>query len=84
MAASWLIKGRVRGHPRPLRAGEDSETICARDLLDDRFIGRIVQTPGHRGYLRSAQRTAKGGIHVCTASGVAVYPPDQPFRAWGP
>jgi len=83
MAASYLIEGRVYAFPRARRSGEQVLTVAA-DALSTAEHGRIVQTPGHRGYLRSTELTAKGNVHVATTSGVAVYPPNQPFSVWGP
>jgi len=84
MAASWLIVGRERGVPRARRAGEAVDRIVAAELLiGSEYVGRIIQTPGHRGYFRNAQR-ADSGVYVCTASGVSTYPPDTPFLVWGP
>lgn len=85
MAASWLIDGRERGHPRARRGDELSTAVSAADLVDTRHRGRIVQTPGHRGYLRSAQWTEdRRGVHVSTATGVATYLPGHRFLVWGP
>lgn len=86
MAANWLIQGRERGVPRAANKDDFVQALRADDLLDrDRFFGRIIQTIGHRGYFRSAQRLdTSGGIHVATATGAAVYPPYQSFHAWGP
>lgn len=83
-AASWLIRGRERGVPRARRATEPAQRVSAAELPGGEDYGRIVQTLGHRGYLRYAAVQPDGRVYVCTASGVATYPVETTFFVWGP
>lgn len=81
-AGRALVHGRQRV-PRARRADERAQTLRADQLVLEEHRGRIVQTPGHRGYLRHVQPEWTG-VYVCTTSGVATYPPDTEFAVWGP
>jgi hypothetical protein len=83
-AATALLgtgSGRV---PRAKRAGEREERVTAHDLRRPEFVGRIVQIPGHRGYLRSAEQDGSIGVRVYSSTGVATYLASDRFIVWGP
>jgi hypothetical protein len=82
-AARQLLGPGSHRPPRPARNGERVLELRADQLTLSDHHGRIVQTPGHRGYLRFVGPEGDG-IDVLTTVGTAVYPPDQPFLVWGP
>lgn len=82
-AAAQLLGSGSHRPPRAIRNGERVERLRADQLTLSDHHGRIVQTVGHRGYLRHVQPEGSG-IYVCTTVGVAAYPPDTEFVVWGP
>jgi hypothetical protein len=81
--AARALLGSAGRVPRARRSGEPVEHLTAAELDKAKHFGRIIQTPGHRGYLRHTEPEGRG-VYVCTTSGVCTYPPDTLFSVWGP
>lgn len=67
--------------PRAVRNGE-TVTHKRADELTPEDVGRIVQHPGNRGWLKCAVPDGDGTF-VNTTTGCAVYPNDAMFSVWG-